>query len=969
MSGSRPLAALALALALSAPTLSCDASGDGAAVSGTSRDFVVDCVGMAPNGLGDLSDPDLLDHFFVTSALVSYGGSGGGARCVALLPLARIADQWESGGPLSIPVKGTWDLLDDPARGTLQIQHAGKGWTGSGGTITLTEIEKGRASGTYDMTVWDVSDTSQTARATGRFEYCNFSLRTDCPTRPTASSLDNEVTVEGPMVSGTGYALDCRALHDKSNGALVVDMELGIWGSRRLSDFWLQECNVFQDNLGEFRPRATFQLKAGGFAGPGSYGPLSPVPSGEGSAALLLPAVKWRYPYNFTLRNGSPNPCAAVFDHIDVEADADSACSYSLSEDGDFTLDCQDVTAEADRLLPVWESKGDLSISMRCDYRVLDATARPIYGPPIEGTFVAGETLRVDLDAHFSNPPESDAGQIYYEWTLEGSYPWGSLGEETGVYETGQGTPTARANIVEIPIEPLDTEVLCGNVGRLTLSVRAKNDEASRDIEVELVVLPEIGGEATSDVVELAGPLLLAPGEHMLLPVWTDGAPYGNTPEWRASCSDGSECATISGGPAENPVTLTIAGGATPGTQIAVEAGYCHGSGWEFEPVATVQVIAAQGPPLMPGFAPMEVYAQTTGCAPVDIGDVVGDSRPDALLLCPGVFKVMEGIPGGFGPPVDWVRRMSGTDAATLLPDPAGGMGIFISLTSTAGANQRPYFVPHQASPDPDLDGDGVPNADDGCIHVADPAQADSDGDGLTDACDPPAGGVRLFQPAPIDVGPGRVAVRAFTDGGSSHGYALLQLPSATQTLVDIPDQGLQLFGDFGDDGLLDVFYDQGWLIESGGALTQVLEPRPLSGPSVGSYASVRQGDFDGDGLTDHYNVGVVARWSPAGGFDRQSIVPTCCSKDGLFEILVVDDLTGDGRDDLLGECFDTHQICLQAGTEGGSLTAPATLEDPFADAATNVLLRYLDLDGDGVRDLVGLGRGGDYQVYLARGL
>jgi hypothetical protein len=39
--------------------------------------------------------------------------------------------------------------------------------------------------------------------------------------------------------------------------------------------------------------------------------------------------------------------------------------------------------------------------------------------------------------------------------------------------------------------------------------------------------------------------------------------------------------------------------------------------------------------------------------------------------------------------------------------------------------------------PDGDLDGDGIPNADDNCPSVANLDQADSDHDGLGDACDP----------------------------------------------------------------------------------------------------------------------------------------------------------------------------------------------------------------------------------------
>src|SRR5262245_57145240 len=50
-----------------------------------------------------------------------------------------------------------------------------------------------------------------------------------------------------------------------------------------------------------------------------------------------------------------------------------------------------------------------------------------------------------------------------------------------------------------------------------------------------------------------------------------------------------------------------------------------------------------------------------------------------------------------------------------------------------------------------DEDGDGIPDCDDGCPHIPDPAQPDRDGDGVGDVCDPnpdqPRERIALFDP------------------------------------------------------------------------------------------------------------------------------------------------------------------------------------------------------------------------------
>ena len=92
----------------------------------------------------------------------------------------------------------------------------------------------------------------------------------------------------------------------------------------------------------------------------------------------------------------------------------------------------------------------------------------------------------------------------------------------------------------------------------------------------------------------------------------------------------------------------------------------------------------------------------------------------------------------------------------------------------------------------PDSDGDGIPDAEDNCVTVANPFQTDGDGDGVGDLCDDCPGGIVSWWPgegSPADVvgendgvlkggatyGDGRVG-RAFSFGG---GADYVQMPDA----------------------------------------------------------------------------------------------------------------------------------------------------------------------------------------------
>jgi hypothetical protein len=67
---------------------------------------------------------------------------------------------------------------------------------------------------------------------------------------------------------------------------------------------------------------------------------------------------------------------------------------------------------------------------------------------------------------------------------------------------------------------------------------------------------------------------------------------------------------------------------------------------------------------------------------------------------------------------------------------------IVLTVTDNDGSMATDTLVVTVTSlPPPDADGDGVPDSADNCVNTPNAGQADSDGDGLGDACDPDADG------------------------------------------------------------------------------------------------------------------------------------------------------------------------------------------------------------------------------------
>ena len=95
-------------------------------------------------------------------------------------------------------------------------------------------------------------------------------------------------------------------------------------------------------------------------------------------------------------------------------------------------------------------------------------------------------------------------------------------------------------------------------------------------------------------------------------------------------------------------------------------------------------------------------------------------------------------------------------------------LACFVSWRAVwARAGTSPDLTVNGSAPPPDTDGDGIPDSSDNCVDASNPDQADHDGDGAGDACDPaPFTG-------PIAVGPIVLTAAQDLAAGSSGAVSL----------------------------------------------------------------------------------------------------------------------------------------------------------------------------------------------------
>lgn len=217
-----------------------------------------------------------------------------------------------------------------------------------------------------------------------------------------------------------------------------------------------------------------------------------------------------------------------------------------------------------------------------------------------------------------------------------------------------------------------------------------------------------------------------------------------------------------------------------------------------------------------------------------------------------------------------------------------------------------------------DLDGDGIPNAQDRCPGVNDPAQHDEDGDGVGDLCD-----VCPTVPDPLQLDRGELDSIAFDDG-----------------VGDACDPRPTRGGD--QIGALHTFVEGGPWIGEGWTIAD----DRVHASALGSARWRHPKAMMGDGMTARLAIESIA-WAPTGGRIAVSLDGDGLESGGVCELF--QDRDADGSDELevreLGGATRTRE--LLATVDGPIVLIAQRAIDRFTGTGT-ITCRLHELDETG---------------------
>lgn len=270
-----------------------------------------------------------------------------------------------------VPFQG--DGIGQPNTATMILNFAGRAWVVKEGAIRLSVLEDGLKVGRYEGRAVD-SANGDTAGVKGRIDWCDYVNRSDCPHAPGLDGLDKRVTFLDPQNVGTDegtFATDCRVLFDRSVGAVLVELELGIFRGVNVGIYQKYCDKAYGPSV------SRFTFRAPGVTAPGTHGPTVGVafPGAFEADTVYLPGFRFTLPYAYdVLGQGTFNACDTNYGRVATTASGpETACTWTISESpGHFSLSCTDAVryeGGGSGGLPV---KGAFNLEADCDVRWRD---------------------------------------------------------------------------------------------------------------------------------------------------------------------------------------------------------------------------------------------------------------------------------------------------------------------------------------------------------------------------------------------------------------------------------------------------------------------------------------------------------------------------------------------------------------------------------------------------------------------